>query len=497
MGLPGLTRPLTVSTLVAGCLWTGSAWAAGPQELAEASHPQGIYGGTEVAACGWPTTVSMEGSCTATLVHPQVVIFAAHCGGGYNQIWMGEDINNPTRTLKPEFCRTFSGNQSGTDFAFCKLSEPVLDVPIVPVLMGCETELLQPGQEVTIVGFGNADNGPYGIKREVTTTINNIQGNEAFIGGNGKDSCQGDSGGPVYIKLADGTWRVFGITSYGGQCGTGGFYSLMHNGMQWFEQESGIDITPCHNSDGTWQPGAGCLQFPTDPGPGGGSWPSCGGGALSSGPSMTCGAPQAPDTTPPTLTIVDPVDGQEFMGDGGAQVKVIVDAQDIGWGIKEVQLLVNGEAIPGGLDQFAPYEFPLKFPSGGYCLGATGVDFGGNPAEAEEVCIGVNQPAPVPEPPPPPATTGESESGSEGEGGGEGDSEGLPTTGDTEQPPTTSAGEPTTLSGGFTSATATDTGPGEDEGDEGCGCRSGHAPGDSLLALAGLGLLALTRRRRR
>ena len=395
--------------LVLGCGLVGllpgrSALADGPQALQQAPvDPQAIYGGTPVASCGWPTTVSMQGSCTATLVHPQVVVFAAHCGGGYDEIWMGETLNSPRRTLEPEFCRTYNGNGSGTDFAFCKLVEPVLDVPIVPVLMGCETELLQPGQPVTIVGFGNADAQPnYGVKREVVTTINGIQDNEAFIGGMGKDSCQGDSGGPVYIQLADGSWRVFGITSYGGDCGSGGFYSMMHLGMAWFEAESGIDITPCHNADGSWQPGVGCTAFPMSPGPGGGDWASgCGGGPVSAF-STTCGAPfdDTPDVTPPTVTITQPQDGQELTGEGGAQITITIDAQDVGWGMKEVHLLINDKEVPGGVDGIPPYEFPVTLPTGAYCIGATGHDIAGNIGTAAPVCIGVNGPPPAPPEPP-------------------------------------------------------------------------------------------------
>jgi hypothetical protein len=165
-----------------------------------------IYGGTPVESCGWPSTVSMQGSCTGTLVHPQVVVYAAHCGSGYGSIRFGETIQGgPGFSAPVEFCRTnpaFNGNNlgEGVDFAFCKLAQPVTGVEIVPILMGCETSILVPGEQVTVVGYGNADNGPYGIKREVTTQINSVA-NEAYVGGNGVGACNGDSGGPVFIKL--------------------------------------------------------------------------------------------------------------------------------------------------------------------------------------------------------------------------------------------------------------------------------------------------------
>ena len=255
--------------------------------------PSAIYGGTTVPVCGWPSTVELGGACSGTLVHPQVVIYAAHCGASYSKIYFGENYQAPAKTVTPSFCKIIPGGNpgSGNDFAVCKLSAPVSNVPITPILMGCETEILKPGQAVTLVGFGNADNGPYGIKRHVTTTINGIDANnEVSIGGNGKDTCQGDSGGPAFVQLADGTWRVFGITSYGGDCGTGGMYSMMHKGMSWFEATVGLDITPCHDADGKWNPSAACGNFQKAPANSGGTWAAGCNVGTKGGMSATCGA---------------------------------------------------------------------------------------------------------------------------------------------------------------------------------------------------------------
>lgn len=252
-----------------------------------------IYGGTTVSSCGWPSTVELGGACTGTLVHPQVVIYAQHCGTGYTSIRFGESINGgPGRNVPVSFCKTYSGGGPGTgnDFAFCKLAQAVNDVPIVPIAMGCETDEIAPGKSVTMVGFGEANTGAYGIKRQVTSSISSISSaNEVFIGGGGKDTCQGDSGGPVFMQIDDGSWRVFGITSYGGACGGGGYYSQMHRGMSWFEQQAGVDLTPCHDADGTWNPGPDCGDFPLHPGTPHGTWANgCSGDTLS-GPSATCG----------------------------------------------------------------------------------------------------------------------------------------------------------------------------------------------------------------
>lgn len=442
-----------------------------------------IYGGTDVPTCGWPTTVSF-GGCTGTLVHPQVVVYAAHCGP-QGSVRFGESANGAARIVPTSMCRTnpsYNGGAQGQDHAFCILQTPQDDIPITPILMGCETTVLQPGKEVTIVGFGNADTGPFGIKREVTTTINQItNGNEAFIGGGGKDSCQGDSGGPVYVKLdasqgGDDTWRVFGITSYGGACGGGGYYSMMHIAMDWLEGELAqynIDLTPCHTSDGTWQPTPECFGFPYTPNVPAGSWANgCAGGELS-GYSSMCGAPfnNEPDEDPPTVSITNPADQTLYdsMGAGSVTITINVDANDgDGWGIQRVALLIDGTEVAS--DPAPPYEWAnVNFPQGTYTLEALATDYAGNEAISAAVQIGVDE---EPEPPLPPPTTGESDAGSGDDG--------------------TASGEVGTGSAGDETG---DAGIGDEGGGEGCACDASGDDSAPVGALALFGLVAWRRRR--
>jgi hypothetical protein len=375
-----------------------------------------VYGGNAVSACAWPTTVSL-GGCTGTLVHPEVVIYAAHCGS-VSQVFLGDSVGSQGRTLSPAFCKTYPGGGpgGGTDWAFCKLSQPVTDVPVTPPLMGCETDRLQGGAEVHLVGFGNTDDGNFGVKYEAKTTFNYIQNDEAFIGGGGVDTCQGDSGGPVFIELDDGTWRAFGITSYGDGCGGGGWYSMMHTGMQWFESESGVDITPCHDADGTWSPGPDCQGFPLDSDTGSGSWPNaCSFGEVG-GYSSTCGAPYLAqdDTDPPTVRIGSPGDGASLHTESGgtAELEVTITADDgDGSGVREVQLLLDGTAI-GGPMVAPPFVYRLDLGAGSYALQAVAVDHGENTGESELVRIGIDMDPPED---PPDGTSGGDADGDEGE----------------------------------------------------------------------------------
>lgn len=292
--------------------------------------PQFITGGTETTNCQFPSVVSVLEDddtpvwCSGTLVHPNVVSIAAHCvtparpivGIGFGEVGEGE-TGAPQRVVDIEDCVAHPGylSEGHPDIGFCTLAEPVDDVPIIPILAGCDVELLEEGTEITIVGFG-AVYGEYagdgfnthgtGPKRHTLQTIYDVDladDEVHLVGSSGAQSaCFGDSGGPAFIELSDGSWRVFGAASElynpsgfpppgtpGNICGVGVTYGVLSTRLDWLEAQTGYDLTPCHDPDGHWDPSSDCGDFPTDPLAGDGDWATgCVGGPIGGGQPL-CG----------------------------------------------------------------------------------------------------------------------------------------------------------------------------------------------------------------
>lgn len=473
-------------------------------ELVSPPDPAAIIGGEAVASCQWPSTVFLE-NCTGTLIHPEIVVYAAHCGSA-ERVWFAESVadGQPTPAdgfpVDTEYCWTNPdyptqqdiGPSRAADYAFCKLAEPVVDVPIVPALMGCETTVLTSNAPVTLVGFGGTDQDTFGVKFTVDTVLHYIDDwGVAVIGGEGQSPCAGDSGGPAFVQVPDGTWRAFGIVSGPniGNCGDAMWFPTIHSAIPDIERISGIDVTPCHfGGSGQWNPSPGCRDFPLAPNDGAGTtWADgCGGGPVAEW-SSTCGpafdesedllAPLGAVTEPEDRTRIDtPEDSRT------AAAVIVAEASDAVSGVAWVELIVNGEDVPGSRLVGEPWQWDVDLPPGVLQLRARAGDWAGNESETDVVVIGVDVD-------PPAAPEGGSSSGAADTGTGDGDTE----TGDSTTSTTTGLGTTSTAeTDDGSSGTAASDGAG---GDDGCGCRTssqGGGPASLLLLLGGL----LARRRR-
>ncbi len=228
--------------------------------LAGSPDHSGIFGGDPVESGAWPAVVTIRTSklCTGTLVAPNLVLTAAHCftpaPSGVIHVDFGDSIGDPDFTLvatdwatHPDFCLPDTCDRDLHDFAWVRLPVDVDVTPILPITDQLEyDELMVDGHALTFVGFGEDEAQVTGIKREVASNITsfNESGREFRAGGDGKDTCFGDSGGPSLGQLADGTWRLAGVLSRGGDCGKGGIYGVPLPELCWLRDSSGVDLLP-------------------------------------------------------------------------------------------------------------------------------------------------------------------------------------------------------------------------------------------------------------
>lgn len=265
---------------------------AGPRE------PTRVSDANVARPCQWPTVVSFragDGKCTGTLVHPRVIVTAAHClqdsaAGG---IRFGEQFQPAAMIVDaercgvdPEYLRT---GAPSSDIGWCVLSEPVEGIPATPLLMGCETEQLRRGEPAVIVGLGISEEDEFfGTKRYAFTVLDSDLRSDGtvWVGDEEVNGCFGDSGGPAFVQTPDGTWHTVGVLAFGPDCGQGPvLYRALHDRIAWLEAETGFDLGPCHDPDGAWSPGPACGEIATEPLATDGQWSQRCAGALAPAPA--------------------------------------------------------------------------------------------------------------------------------------------------------------------------------------------------------------------
>jgi uncharacterized protein (TIGR03382 family) len=236
-----------------------------------------VVGGTTVSPGQWPDAVAVlgaNGTCTGTLIAPDVVLTAGHCAGIKPTQVIANTIDySASDGVRVQVAKTeaYPNWQAEYDVAVLVLASPIEGVTPRKVGTGCTFQGVVRNTSVRLVGFGATDDlgqtantqlrqamtavtdpectGGQGCKKEIAP------GGEFVAGGSGTaDSCFGDSGGPVYLETPTGT-VVIGAVSRGVDgsdtpCGGGGIYVRTDKLIDWIEETTGKTIA-ADGCDGT------------------------------------------------------------------------------------------------------------------------------------------------------------------------------------------------------------------------------------------------------
>mmetsp|Transcript_35524 Transcript_35524/g.86108 ORF Transcript_35524/g.86108 Transcript_35524/m.86108 type:complete len:579 (-) Transcript_35524:63-1799(-) len=204
-----------------------------------------IVGGDESDVGEFPYYVDM-GGCGGTLIAPNVVMSAAHCGDytgdtiivgavkpgetsfGATEVQVIEQINHPNHVNSTD-------ENDMNDVMLMRISPPVALLSSVQLILNDEYAIPSNGEDLSVIGLGDlAENGPAAtvlmdvvVQAIDTNQCNGPDGYDgdvfddvmmcAGVQGGGKDGCYGDSGGPL-VKRINNVHLQVGINSWGDGC---------------------------------------------------------------------------------------------------------------------------------------------------------------------------------------------------------------------------------------------------------------------------------------
>merc|ERR1719225_2066230 len=273
--MAAISRCARSVTLLFGCaVGARIAKKRGHQQSACGARPAGpdpfgnevgaqIVNGRDAGVGDWPWQISL-GGCGATIISPEWVLSAAHCG---NPGTAYAGLHNRTQTSSGQ-ARSIVENKKhplyrsqtsyDNDLMLLRVDPPFDFGPGVGA--ACLPDVsVAAGTECWITGWGTLSSGgsrPSILQEAAVDIKTNEQCNSDYSGeitddmicangnnnGGTTDACQGDSGGPLVCEKG-GFWYVEGATSWGYGCANPlypGVWARVAYNIEWVSQESGV-----------------------------------------------------------------------------------------------------------------------------------------------------------------------------------------------------------------------------------------------------------------